>query len=252
MPKKRILILSISVAVILLAVILTLAALNIESNNTPQDEPQDTSDEPLDIFLDMTTSASTAATTAATTASTTAATTAPPSLLFEAKRDGTCTVIGIGSIRGSSLVIPETSPDGDTVTAIADGAFEGCDFLELISIPSTIKEIGNGAFVDCPALISFSVSSANTKYCAVDGVLFSKDKTAIICYPANKADTSYLLSSNVNSVAPYAFDGTRNLSSILYRGSAADFQNIVIGTGNSTFTSLSLTCNYTPPSDESN
>lgn len=249
MPKKKIVIVSATAVGLISAIIITIACLNLSKPSEPPalDDEADTQ-ATLGAFAEITettTAATTVAqTTAATTAVTTVATTEAPSLLFERNGDGTCTVIGIGTYTSPDLCIPSKSPKGDTVVAIADGAFENCSFIEMVEIPSTIKDIGNGAFVGCSSLKSFSVSVTNTKYCSVDGVLFTKDKTVLVCYPSNRADTSYLLSTNITEISAYAFDAPLNLSSILYEGSASKFDSIRIETGNSAFTALSVTCNY--------
>lgn len=166
--------------------------------------------------------------------------------IFTSNGDGTCTLSGIGSFRDTELDIPEKSPDGDVVNAIADKAFENCDFLETVTIPETIKKIGNSVFKGCSSLKSISVSSANTKYCSVGGVLFSKDKTVLICYPSMKVGQSYLLSTNVSSISSYAFDDVTYLEKILYQSSSSKFQSIEVGVGNSSFESVTVTYNYVP------
>lgn len=166
--------------------------------------------------------------------------------LFTSNEDGTCTLTAIGTFNDSDLEIPEESPAGDTVTAIGDKAFENCVFLETVTIPETIKKIGNSVFKGCSSLKSISVSSSNTKYCSVGGVLFSKDKTVLICYPSMKVGQSYLLSTNVSSISPYAFNNVTYLEKILYQSSSSKFQAIEVGAGNGSFESAAVTYNYVP------
>ena len=166
--------------------------------------------------------------------------------LFTSNNDGTCTLTAIGTFNDGDLEIPEESPDGDTVTAIADKAFENCAFLESVTIPETIKKIGNSVFKGCSSLKSISVSTSNTKYCSVGGVLFSKDKTELICYPSLKVGQSYLISTNVSSISAYAFDGVTYLQKILYQESSSRFQTIEIGIGNDLLEEITVTYNYVP------
>ena len=178
-------------------------------------------------------------------------TTAKPSgpafeLVFESNGDGSCTIASVGSFSGTSLIIPAKNSKGETVSGISDGAFENCDFIEAVTIPATVKSIGSGVFAGCTALCDITVNSANTRYCSLSGILFSKDKTELICYPANKADKNYLLSTNVKTISDFAFDGIKNLNAIYYEGSASKYNAINIGTGNQAFSALSVTCNYTP------
>ena len=170
----------------------------------------------------------------------------PKSLEFQSLGDGSCMVSGIGGFAEAELEIPEKSPSGETVIGIADKAFEGCDWLLSISIPYTVSGIGEGAFKGCSALVMISVDSANSKFTSSGGILFSKNKTLLICYPANRAGSNYLLNPNVKEISDYAFYGVRNLSKINYEGSVSDFSDIIIGEGNKTFSSMPLTCNYDP------
>lgn len=255
LPKKKILIVSATAVGLISAIIITIACLNLSKPSEPpiyddEQEPQAT----VGAFAEITeTTASITEepeeTTVAATEETTepAATTAEPSLLFESGKDNTCIVIGIGTYSSADLCIPSVSPNGDTVVGIADGAFENCRFIESVEIPSTIKDIGSGAFVGCSALKAFNVNTSNTKYCSVDGVLFTKDKTILVCYPSNRAESSYLLSTNITEISAYAFDNPLNLRSLLYEGSASKFDSIEIQTGNGVLSTLSVTCNYKNP-----
>lgn len=249
MPKKKIVIVSATAVGLISAIIITIACFNLAKPSEPPVSDDDMDPQAtLGAFAEMieSTSATTTAppeTTVTTTASTTA-TTESPALLFERNNDGTCTVIGIGTHTSADLSIPSKSPKGDTVVGIADGAFENCNFIETVEIPSTVKNIGSGAFVGCSALKSFSVNSSNTKYCSVDGVLFTKDKTVLVCYPSNRADVTYLLSTNITKISAYAFNSPLNLKTLLYEGSASKFDSIEIQTGNSAFSELAVTCNY--------
>ena len=72
-------------------------------------------------------------------------------LEYESNGDGTCYLIGMGDCGDTDVVIPETSPDGDTVFAIDRNAFAS-EAITSITIPTTIEEIGRNAFNGCSAL----------------------------------------------------------------------------------------------------
>ena len=136
---------------------------------------------------------------------------------------------------------------GNSVTSIGDGAFSGC--LSLISIdvdatnpnycsvdgvlfnkdktililcpggkqgtyiiPNTVTSIG-GAFDDCTGLTSIDVDAANPNYSSVNGVLFNKDKTALIRYPIGKQGV-YSIPNSVTSIEDGAFSGCSGLTSV--------------------------------------
>ncbi len=72
-------------------------------------------------------------------------------LEYDSNGDGTCYLIGIGDCEDTDIVIPETSPDGDTVFAIDRNAFAD-EAITSITIPTTIEEIGRNAFNGCDSL----------------------------------------------------------------------------------------------------
>ena len=74
-------------------------------------------------------------------------------LEYESNGDGTCYLVGIGSCADTDIVIPEISPDGDTVFAIDRNAFAS-EAITSITIPTTIEEIGRNAFNGCTLLTS--------------------------------------------------------------------------------------------------
>ena len=124
-----------------------------------------------------------------------------------------------------------------SVTEIDDGAFSECDGLESIHIPSSVTKIGSGviqgcenlksiwigsglqnieawAFSDCPSLQQIEVDESNPYFCVRDGVLFNKDMTNLICYPAAKSDISYQLPDGVTQITEGAFTACGNLENV--------------------------------------
>ena len=97
---------------------------------------------------------------------------------------------------------------GNNVATIGDEAFGSCEQLKQISIPESVTDIGSGAFSNCPALTAITVAEGNTAYCSDGGVLFSKDKTTLVQYPAGKPETSYTIPAGVTAVQGGAFSGT--------------------------------------------
>jgi hypothetical protein len=167
-------------------------------------------------------------------------------LSYISKGDGTCYIVGMGTCTETELEIPTTSPTGDRVTKIHEGAFSGCTSLVSVFIPSTVKAIGTGAFRGCTQLVAINVDADNPVYCSVGSVLFSKDKSVLVCYPMNRQGQSYLLNTSVRAIGAYAFDGIVNLRKILYEGNIAKFQAIDVLIGNDSMIALPITCNYVP------
>lgn len=165
-------------------------------------------------------------------------------LAYVSRGDGTCYIAGIGTCEDTELQIPQESPTGDIVIKIHDNAFANCTQLLSVSIPSTVKTVGTGVFRGCSRLVAINVSQENTVYSSVGGVLFSKDKSVLICYPMNRPGTSYLLSTGVKAIAAFAFENVVNLNKLLYEGNIAKYQSIDVLMGNDLLDKITITCNY--------
>ena len=76
--------------------------------------------------------------------------TASIGLKFTSNGDGTCTLSGIGSCTDNSIVVPATSPAGDTVTSVAASAFFDNTTITSIILPDSISAVGENAFKGCP------------------------------------------------------------------------------------------------------
>ena len=122
-----------------------------------------------------------------------------------------CDSIGIAAFRYSGLT---TASIGNGVTTIGEEAFKDCSALATVSIGSGLTTIGNNAFYACWALTQFNVDEANTAYCSDGGVLFNKDKTTLLQYPAGKTETTYAVPASVTSIAKYAFAGSNALTEV--------------------------------------
>ena len=99
------------------------------------------------------------------------------------------------------------------LTSIGWGAFMGCSGLTSVTIPASVKEISRAAFSGCSSLSSIVVNG-NTAYDSVDDVLFNKDHTLLLCYPAGKEGTSYAVPESVTEIWAYAFSGCKDLASV--------------------------------------
>ncbi len=107
-----------------------------------------------------------------------------------------------------ALTIPATVTNESTeysVTSIGIMAFRSCSSLTAVTIPASVTSIGEWSFDAYTALTQINVASGNTAYCSENGILFNKDKTTLICYPAGKPQLEYTIPSSVTVIGVNAF-----------------------------------------------
>lgn len=144
--------------------------------------------------------------------------------------------IGCGAFKGctalSSIIL------GSSTTIIGDYAFSGCSALSSIDIPESVTLIGKEAFGDCLGLTSvdipksvinfnatafkgclnlslFNVDYDNQYYSSSSGVLFDKNMSKLIAFPAGQT-TYHSCPYTVTSIGDYAFYGCSKLTSFAF------------------------------------
>ncbi|MDO4548568.1 MAG: leucine-rich repeat protein [Clostridia bacterium] len=105
----------------------------------------------------------------------------------------------------SDVIIPDTIR-GQAVIGVAPGAFDYG--VMSVSIPAGVSDIQPGAFSDAISLSEITVDAGNPYYKAVDGVLYTKDGSALICYPPQKAGTAFSVPDGVATISQGAFRGS--------------------------------------------
>ena len=101
------------------------------------------------------------------------------------------------------------------IHTIAGGAFSGCKDLTKVTVHASVTFIGDHAFSNCPKLTEINVAAANNNYCSVDGVLYNKNQTKLIAYPAGRQG-EYILPESVTSIADDVFDDCSGLTNPVY------------------------------------
>lgn len=140
---------------------------------------------------------------------------------FDYGSDGTAVTITRYTGSGGAVTIPDTI-EGLPVTSIGDRAFKDCTNLTSVTFPNSVTSIGYAAFSDCCSLTSvtignrvtsiggkafsgcteltaITVAALNSVYSSLDGVVFNKDQTLLILYPAGRAG-SYTIPDGVSGV----------------------------------------------------
>ena len=147
---------------------------------------------------------------------------------------------------GSTLVFYPPGRTGafeipEDVTILTDEAFAGTR-VSSVFIHTGVEWIGEGAFLECHSLKAITVDSDNSEYKDIDGVLFTKDGSRFLSYPAGKSTaTIYTLPQTVTEICNDAFAGCKFkgiiLPSTLSRLSYETFEgcesltSVVLGAG---------------------
>ena len=104
---------------------------------------------------------------------------------------------------------------------IGKGAFKNCKSLTKITIPSTVTSLSDALFRGCESLKSIRVSPKNKYYKSAsnkrdgnDHVLFNKNKSTLIAYPASSREVQYDIPDSVTVISDWAFSECKKLNRI--------------------------------------
>ncbi len=122
-----------------------------------------------------------------------------------------------------------TVSDNNKNYSSVDGVLYNKDKTELIYypagkcgecvIPKSVKYINDSAFRGNENITQVSVETGNNYYTVENGILFTKDKTKLVKYPCQLANTSYNVPDSVIDIGSWAFYGNGNISSINFTDS---------------------------------
>ena len=119
--------------------------------------------------------------------------------------------IGESSFFGCRGLEKVTIPEG--VKSIGNSSFNHCTGIDTIKISSSVESIGSKAFSGCTSLNDITVNSDNATYSSIEGTLFSKDGTELICCPAGKKGL-YSIPDGVVKIGAFAFNGCSGLTGV--------------------------------------
>ena len=106
----------------------------------------------------------------------------------------------------------------DNVVSIGDQAFYFCGGLRSISVSAALKNIGDCAFYRCTSLVEFSLPETVS---SIGDYAFS------LCIGIEEIE----IPANVTSVGAFAFDGCRRLKTVVFKGTAAQWEKLAVGEG---------------------
>ena len=101
----------------------------------------------------------------------------------------------------TSVELPET------LTSIGPSAFWNSG-LKAVTIPKNTAAISTGVFGRCSSLTDITVEENNNFFKSDDGILFTKDGSVIVAYPAGKSGDFYAAPDSTVSIQGDAFMGS--------------------------------------------
>ena len=100
-----------------------------------------------------------------------------------------------------------------SLMSIGSGAFDNCTSLISVELPDNAI-ISSDTFRGCKNLSKIVLSDTNNNYIVKNGILYNKNMTRILCYPAGIKDTEFFVPDTVKTIGDFAFYGTKALESI--------------------------------------
>ncbi len=126
--------------------------------------------------------------------------------------DNTVKITGYtDSTQRTEVTVPDEI-EGLPVTEIADFSIFNAESLQTIYIGKNVTTIGDWSMTNNQRLTAFVVDEANTAFCSVDGVLYSKDMKTLIYFPPAK-DITFNKFGEAQNTTQYAIaDGVETIS----------------------------------------
>ena len=100
------------------------------------------------------------------------------------------------------------------LTTIGEGAFLLCQRLKSIALPASLITMDAQVFLGCAQLAIINVDANNTAFTAIDNVLYTKDLSALVLYPAGKTSTTFDVPNQVKVLGDYAFYMHKYIASV--------------------------------------
>ena len=102
------------------------------------------------------------------------------------------------------------------VVSIKDHAFIDCPELTTIILGRNVRDLGEGITDLCPKFEGYVVDDENIYFKSENGILFNKNSSMLIKYPAIKSESSYIVPRKVRDIAERSFAGNDSLTSVVF------------------------------------
>ena len=138
----------------------------------------------------------------------------------------TLTSIASDAIRNCTKLTSVSIPD--SVTTIGGWAFSGDTSLKSVSFGSGLSSLGTCVFENCTSVETVNISDECNSFKVIDGVLFNKDGTKLVYYPAAKDGNTYKVPSGVYSIGAYAFQNILKLETLVIGNDVTNLETAAI------------------------
>ncbi len=105
--------------------------------------------------------------------------------LYELDIDYVCDIEYIAGNNDPNTNFKVVKDTSKPVTSVRQFTLNCDDKIKTIRIGENVEFVDTKAFYSCWALQNIEVDENNPNYCDVDGVLYNKDKTEVLCYPCD-------------------------------------------------------------------
>ncbi len=127
---------------------------------------------------------------------------------YTEKEDGTSELTAATNRNNSKEFRVEA--EGKVVSSIARHPFKWDSYIETVYIGKDVKELRGESFVNLRALKEFVVDEQNESFCAVDGVLYTKDMKTLLCVPkAYEGGKTFIVPETVEVISRSALSDCR-------------------------------------------
>ena len=125
---------------------------------------------------------------------------------------------------------------GKGLKDIQGNAFYNIPNLTTVMIPLNVEIVASSAFANCPNLTEFIVAEENENLSSKEGVLYDKEQTELLTYPAGKDETEFDILDTVETIGEGAFEGNNSLVSITIGDGVTEIADDAFANRNQTLT----------------
>jgi len=94
-----------------------------------------------------------------------------------------------------------------TMTSIGELFIWRLNNIKSVTIPNSVTRIEKNSFEN-DAITAINANAANKDYSSQDGILYNKEKTTLIRYPAGKTGETFTIPDSVKNIGPSSFLNT--------------------------------------------